>query len=48
MAVTVRAPDLAFAYLGVDRRQAATVPRKPRDGRSFAANVIELEDNRVT
>jgi hypothetical protein len=46
-AVTVRAPHLAFTDLGVDRRDAAAVPRELRDRRPLRADVVELEHDGI-
>jgi hypothetical protein len=46
--VTIRASHLAFTDLGVDRRDAAAVPRELRDGGALRADVVELEHDRIT
>jgi hypothetical protein len=46
-AVTVRAADLALRYLGIDRREAAAVPREPGDRVAFDVDVIELEHHGI-
>jgi hypothetical protein len=45
--MAVGTANLAFADLGVDRRQTAGVPGERGDGRALATHVIELEDDRV-
>ena len=46
-AVAVRAADLASRDLGIDRREAAAVPREPGDRVAFDADVIELEHHGI-
>jgi len=45
--MTVRTPHLAFTDLGVDRRDAAAVPRELRDRRALRPDVIELEHDGI-
>ena len=39
------APDLALVDLGIDRGQAASVPREPCHRVTLVAQVIELEND---
>jgi hypothetical protein len=45
--VAVRAPHLALTDLGVDRRDAAAVPRELRDRGALRPDVIELEHDGI-
>jgi hypothetical protein len=45
--VTIRASHLAFTDLGVDRRDAAAIPRQLHDGGALRPHVVELEHDRI-
>lgn len=45
--MAVRAADLALADLGVDRGDAASVPRELRHGCALWPDVVELENHRI-
>jgi hypothetical protein len=46
--VAVRTANLAMGDFGVDRRDAAAVPGQARDFGSLRADVIEVEDDRIS
>jgi hypothetical protein len=46
--MTVRATDLAFADLLVDRGEAACVPSKLRYRCALSSDVVELEDDGIS